>query len=111
MSDAIEKLRRELANDPLGRGYATQRDAQIANDMNVVDRPRTETSAARLVTMAGDGTLQRMAWMRESGASPLAIEGAISTMDMQELVLNAQSRAEEIGIPPCKEGHVQAARL
>ncbi len=52
----MKALQDELKNDPLGRGYASMSDAEVAADLNTVYRTRiVPISSAELLAWAGGG--------------------------------------------------------
>jgi uncharacterized protein YaaW (UPF0174 family) len=106
MSDALYD---EVFNDPLRRGYAAMTDEQIAESLNVHDRPVQGILAADFVTMANDGTLAKIELIRNSGLAG-QVEEAIASMVARKPIENAQSRGQELGLGEVRVGHVQEAR-
>lgn len=134
--EQLQILSDELANDPLGRGYAGMTDAQAADSLNVRNIPTT----------AGDVSLQEL-WedlidqgeattMREGSVNdfnnvvllgqnaPLSVTstdyaeiglafpgGSQTRINMNNRAQGLESRGEELDLPrPIKEGWVTQAR-
>ena len=72
----IEALATELANDPLGRGYASMTDQEAANDLNTAYRTYTvEVSSRALLVWAGDnGRLKKIDAARNNDQVPAGVQ-------------------------------------
>lgn len=69
----IPKLKEEINNDPLGRGYSAMDDAAVASSLNVADRSRiVEITSAKLLAWsagASVGDRPRLIKIDEASAS------------------------------------------
>lgn len=124
-------LKNELANDPLGRGYANMPNTEVANDLNDLARLRVRTS------MSGDEIFQQTAdtqfktltdtkkqlWLAFCArdvvdpraaaniAFVLWVFGTGTTItNLNAARTEAISRATELGLGIVKPGHVEEVR-
>ncbi len=84
-------LRTEITTDPLGRGYSSMTDLQVAQDMQLVNRSTSTITIAEMLkflmldntykTDAGDDTQARSIWQRMKEVAALSIPATGSTSD------------------------------
>jgi len=125
-------LKTEITVDPLGRGYSTMTDAEVASSLNTVDRTVDVASVtgqhifeavvpAEYAALSADykNLLYAIIGMGEilvnatnTKAALLAMFGAGTTTraNLTGLQTRAASRAEELGLPMLDAGNVQSAR-
>ena len=126
-------LKTEVTTDPLGRGYSTMTDLEVANDLNIVYRTEPVESVTGQDIFeavvrseytglsAGDKSLLHviisMGSILVNGtntkAALLAMFGAGTTTRSNLTALQTRdvSRAQELGLPFVYEGHIQEARI
>ena len=126
------KLKTEVINDPLGRGYLGMTNSQVAISLNTVNRTRERTvvpshevfEAIDPVELAGLSTLQRqiilgllaMGEVNLKGANTrLALKGAFgagtaSRAALLSIQTEPVSRAKELELGDVYEGHIIAVR-
>lgn len=79
------KLKDEIANDPLGRGYASMTDQALLDSLNAVDRPRNRVRMTGLEVKAsidpGEYTLlippkkqQVIEWLKRDDLAPFGFD-------------------------------------
>lgn len=134
--EMLQILTDELANDPLGRGYAGMTDAQAADSLNLRDRP-TAGGDVDIQELWDDLIDQDEATTMRTGSinefnnvvllgqnTPLAVTatdyaeiglafpgGSQTRINMNNRAQGVESRGEELGLPrPIKEGWVATAR-
>ncbi len=131
-------LKDELANDPLGRGYAGMTDEEAAADLNTSYRTRNRTNmtgdevfqATDAAEFAGLGSGQGNSvddqnhWLAFCGrdsidpfsSANLAFvtdifqAGSATLANLQASRLKSITRGEELGLGIVKSGHVNVAR-
>lgn len=129
-----ETLKAEITNDPLGRGYAGMTDAQVAADLNTVNRDNwvplsssqifesidaaefvalTPAQQARVDRILGLGSGIQTTPGSQARSELIAVFGGGSTtITTLASIANQQiSRAQELGLGVVREGHVTEARL
>lgn len=83
----IDILRTEITTDPLVRGYSGMTDLQVADDMNLLNRPDTASIEAVIKFMLmdntyktdGDDTQDRSIWQRMKEVVAMANTPSVST--------------------------------
>lgn len=121
----------ELANDPLGRDYASMSDAEAAVDLGTEYRTRQRATMEAYEVFnavnksewnALTSASQAMVWdiIHMGTVNPFGLEADVfvdifgissSTIDtLQGLRLEDISRAEELGLGQVTEGHVYKAK-
>jgi hypothetical protein len=72
----IDRLADEIANDPLGRGYSTMTDQEVADDLNTAYRTYiVEVSSRALLVWAGEnGRLKKIDAARTDSNAPSGIQ-------------------------------------
>lgn len=132
---AFDRLKTEIATDPLGRGYAGMTDAAVVNSLRTVNRtlPKPSltgdevfqaTSPTEFAAVA-TGSEKRQLWMSfcaRGSINPFAaanvafvrwVFGASSATETALAALRERtvSRSEELELGKVREGEVSAARL
>lgn len=132
MSDYIDDLRSELANDPLARGYAGMTDAEVVADINSQYRSRNRDSMSGAEIGAAIDSAEYTALADEAHKDRLIALSNLDSVDpfgfAQTIILDifaggsntvqalaaarveSISRAEELFQRDVKEGHVGEAR-
>lgn len=133
-----QTLKTEIDIDPLGRGYSSMNDEEVATDLNTEYRNRNRTSlsgddvfsatdAAEFAALdqgAGNDADIKNLWLafcaRDSidpfGAANVAFVqwifggGSTTISNLQALRVEPQSRASELGLGAVKTGDVEYAR-
>lgn len=132
MSDYIDDLRSELANDPLARGYAGMTDAEVVADINSQHRSRNRESmsgaeigaaidAAEYTALADEAHKDRLiALSNLDSVDPFGFAqtiildifagGSNTVQALAAARVESISRSEELFQRDVKEGHVGEAR-
>ncbi len=131
-------LKDELANDPLGRGYAGMTDEEVADDLNISNRTRNRTNmtgdevfqATDAAEFSGLGSGQGNSvddqnhWLAFCGrdiidpfananvqfVTDIFQAGSTTLANLQASRIESITRGEELGLGKVKPGHVQDAR-
>lgn len=124
-------LKDEIVNDPLGRGYSTMTDQQIADSINGLTRTRNRNAmtgseiANQIVVSEFNGlsaAQEQLIWniLHLGELNPFGIEtamfvsvfgiGSATISNLQAARIEAISRADELGLGRIKIGHVEEAR-
>jgi hypothetical protein len=125
-------LSEELANDPLGRGYAGMTDQEAADSLATTNRPRNKSSITGDETFGATdsaefgalGDLKKQLWMSFCGRDSIDPFGTAnvafvqwvfgagsSTIDnLNTIRVESVARAAELGIPEPTATQVSQAR-
>ena len=128
----IAKLKTELTDDPLTRGYAAMTDAEAAVDLNEVYRTQNKTSLTASEVLnaivpsaftALDATVQQRIWdiLHIGEINPFGVEatmfsaafgaGSDTIVALVAMRVEAVSRAVELGLGFIYPGHIENARM
>ena len=128
----IAKLKTELTDDPLTRGYAAMTDAEAAVDLNEVYRTQNKTSLTASEVLnaivpsaftALDATVQQCIWdiLHIGEINPFGVEatmfsaafgaGSDTIVALVAMRVEAVSRAVELGLGFIYPGHIENARM
>ncbi len=127
-----QELTDEIVNDPEGRGYAGMTDAQVADDINLVNRQRNRDtmSATEVLNAINKGEFnaftavdQVRVWdvLHFHELNPFGLEadlfvdifggGSATIVALQAIRVEVITRAQELGLGSVREGTVTRARL
>lgn len=126
-------LRTEITTDPLGRGYSSMTDLEVANDLNIEYRTITRATVAgwEIFNVTDDAEYaaltdaQKSSWdalcgieqidtangVAKAREAELFGSGTTTRSNLAALRNPVASRARELGLPFVYEGHIQEARL
>lgn len=127
----INKLKNEIVNDPLVRGYAAMSNAEVATDMMTVRRIKNKATLtgsevlnaipkADLFALSAADSSRVWDVLHLAAINPFGVEadiiidvfgaGSPAILALADLRTEDVSRAEEIGLGSVYEGHVEGAR-
>ena len=128
----IEKIKNEIAVDPLVRGYAGMANAQVLADGQTKYRTRNKTTLTGSEVLnaidkaeftAKTADQKQMIWdlVHLGEINPFGIEadlfidifggGSVTITSLVELRVESISRWEELGLSGIKEGHIERAKV
>ena len=126
-------LKTEIATDPLGRGYSSMTDLEVATDLNIIYREvdvesvsgqeifeavvpleynvLTDKQINLLHAIMGLGSISVNGINTRTALLSMFGSGTTTRSNLATLQKRDVSRAEELGLPYVYEGHVQEARI